>query len=138
MKDWHTEGQGAKGEFKRKKNYSLLQIGIPFGLGFRYGLSTRTTLSLEFGYYKFMTDYLDDASDAYASYDEITALYPNDPDKQKLASYISDPTGRGTIGYPGPATSARGNVKTTDGYSFINLEIAYKFDFEPRKWTNRF
>lgn len=138
LKDWHTEGEGAKGEFGRKKNYSYFQIGIPLGLGFRYGLTKKTTLSVEFGYYKFMTDFLDDASDAYANFDEINSLYPNDPEKQEIARYISDPTGRGTSGYPGPATSARGNPKTTDGYSFINLEIAYKFEFEPRKWGNRF
>ncbi len=138
LKDWHTEGQGAKGEFKRKKNYSLIHVGIPFGMGFRYGLGPKTTLSVEFGYYKLMTDFLDDVSDAYATYDEINALYPNDPEKQKMARYISDPTGRGTIGYPGPATSARGNPKTTDGYSFINMEIAYRFEFEPRKWIRWF
>lgn len=137
LKDWHTEGQGAKSEFTRKKNYSYLHVGIPFGFGFRYGLCKKTTLSVEFGYYKFMTDFLDDVSDAYANYDEINSLYPDDPDKQAIARYISDPTGRGTSGYPGPATSARGNPKTTDGYSFINLEIAYKFEFEPRKWLHR-
>ena len=138
LKDWHTEGQGSKGEFGRKKNYSYLHVGIPLGLGFRYGIGKNTTLSVEFGYYKFMTDFLDDASDAYATYDEIISLYPNDPGKQQLARYISDPTGRGTIGYPGPATSARGNPSTTDGYSFINMEIAYKFEFEPRKWVRWF
>jgi hypothetical protein len=138
LKDWHTEGEGARGEFGRKSNYSYFHIGIPLGFGFRYGLGKSTTLSVEFGYYKFMTDFLDDASDGYASYDEIVSLYPNDPQKQLIARYISDPTGRGTIGYPGPATSARGNPKTTDGYSFLNMEIAYKFEFEPRKWARWF
>lgn len=138
LKDWHTEGQGAIGERSRKKNYSLIHVGFPLGFGFRYGLTSKTTLSFEAGYYKFLTDFLDDVNDAYVSYDEINALYPNDPDKQALARYISDPTGRGTIGYPGPATSTRGNPKTSDGYSFINLEVAYKFEFEPRKWIRWF
>ena len=108
------------------------------GVGIRYGLTKKTTLSVEFGYYKFMTDFLDDASDAYASYDEINAMYPGDPRKQELARYISDPTGKGTIGYPGPATSPRANSKTTDGYTFINMEVAYKFEFDPRKWSRWF
>jgi hypothetical protein len=134
LKDWHTEGQGSKGEMSRKKEYSYLHFGIPFGMGIRYGLGKKTTLSLEFGYYKFLTDYLDDVHNSYLTYDEINYLYPNNPEKQELAKYISDPTGRGTIGYPGPATSARGNPETNDGYSFINLEIAYTFSFDPRKW----
>ncbi len=138
LRDWHTEGQGALTETGRNKEYSMLHIGIPFGFGFRYGLNKSTTLSVEFGYYKFMTDYLDDVHDTYANYDEIVSLYPDDPNRQAMAKYISDPTGRGTIGYPGPATSARGNPNTNDGYSFINLELAYKFQFEPRKWVRWF
>ena len=80
-----------------------------------------------------MTDYLDDVSDKYATYEQINANWPDDPEKQKLAKYISDPTGMGTNGYEGVQTSRRGNRYKTDGYTFINLELSYKLNFNMKK-----
>jgi hypothetical protein len=93
---------------------------------------------LEVGYYKFLTDYLDDVSEAYATYKEIEQQFPNDPIKQELAKYISDPTGKGTDGYVDAFTSRRGNPGITDSYSFISMEIAYKINWKPEKITALF
>jgi hypothetical protein len=136
LRDWFTEGQGSQDDVAKNKDmYSPWQIGIPIGFGFRYGLNKAISLSLEFGYYKFLTDYLDDVSDAYATYNQIEQRFPNDPIKQELAKYISDPTGLGTNGTPGPATSRRGNPNVSDSYSFINIEFAYRIDWSPKKLT---
>jgi hypothetical protein len=130
--DWRTEGQGAIDEAKASKGmYSPWNIGIPMGFGFRYGLNKNVTLSLEFAYYRFLTDYLDDVSDAYATYKEIEQLYPNDPIKQELVKYISDPTGLGTNGFVGPATSRRGNPAIKDSFSFISFDLAYRLNWSP-------
>ena len=136
LRDWHTEGQGAANEGKGKKNYSPFHVGIPVGMGFRFGITPLLTYSIEFGYYHFFTDYLDDASTSYATYKDIEEAYPNDPEKQALAKYISDPTGYGTNGYEGTATSQRGNPKLKDSYSFINMEIAYRIKWNPNKIKN--
>ncbi len=137
--DWHTEGQGGVSDSKsNRKFYSPWHIGIPIGGGFRYGINKAVTFSVEFGYYKFLTDYLDDVSDLYATYKDIEARYPNDLNQQELAKYISDPTGKGTNGTNGPGTSRRGNPKLKDSYSFINMEIAYKFNWNPKKLTAMF
>lgn len=133
LMDWHTEAQGFSGENYTKKNYSPWHIGVPMGFGFRYGLNKKLAFSVEFGYNKFFTDYLDDVSDAYATYAQIAALYPNDIPKQELAKYIADPTGWGNSGQEGPATSQRGNPKITDSYSFINLEISYNLRWHPER-----
>ncbi|MBL7924922.1 MAG: hypothetical protein JNL88_12045 [Bacteroidia bacterium] len=134
--DWRTEGQGAYDESKAsRKMYSPWHIGVPLAAGFRYGLNKNITLSMEFGYYKFFTDYLDDASEAYATYKQIEQHFAGDPVKQELAKYISDPTGLGTDGMVGPRTSRRGNPDVSDSYSFINLEIAYKINWNPKKLT---
>lgn len=133
LRDWRTEGQGAPTEGKTKKQYSPWQIGIPAGMGFRFGITPLITYSIEFGYYHFLTDYLDDASTSYATYEDIKQNYPNDPDKQAHAQYISDPTGYGTNGYEGPATSQRGNPKLKDSYTFINMEVAYRIKWNPNK-----
>lgn len=137
--DWRTEGQGAYDESNpSRKMYSPWHIGIPVAGGFRYGVNRNITLSLEFGYYKFFTDYLDDASDAYATYKQIEQNFAGDPIKQELAKYISDPTGLGTNGSVGPQTSRRGNPDITDSYSFINFEFAYRIDWNPKKITALF
>lgn len=131
--DWRTEGQGAVDEAKSPKTmYSPWNIGIPMGFGFRYGLNRNITFSLEFAYYSFLTDYLDDVSDAYATYKEIEQLHPNDPIRQELLMYISDPTGLGTNGFVGPATSRRGNPAIKDSFSFISFDIAYRLNWAPR------
>jgi hypothetical protein len=59
----------------------------------------------------------------------------------RLWHYTSPiPTGYGNSGYPGPATSRRGNPAKKDAYSYLNVEIAYKFEFRkgvPRLWGAR-
>jgi len=137
--DWRTEGQGAYDETSMsKKMYSPWHIGIPVAIGFRYGVNKNVTLSIEFGYYYFFTDYLDDASKAYATNKQIDQHFAGDPVKQEIAKYISDPTGFGTDGFPGPRTSRRGNPGLNDTYSFINFEFAYKIDWNPKKLTSLF
>ncbi len=140
LADWYTEGNDYKGEVSKKNMYNFVNVAVPMGIGIRYGISKKVTISTEFGYYMFFTDYLDDVSDEYPTYSEINANFPNDPVKQELALYISDPTGFGNSGYPGPATSPRGNPSKNDGFSFINLEVAYKFEFHkgiPRLWGRK-
>jgi hypothetical protein len=140
LSEWMTEGKGYNSEGSSNSAYDFINVGFPLGCGIRWGLSEKLTLSTEFGYYLFITDYLDDVSDEYPTYAEINSNFPNDPVKQALALYISDPTGWGTNGYPGPATSRRGNPAQKDAFSFLNIEIAYKFDLKkdmPRIWGRK-
>ncbi len=137
---WFTEGNGYKGESNRKTAYKYWNAAIPMGFGMRYGLSKKLTFSTEIGYYMFFTDFIDDASNAYPTYAEINANFPNDPIKQEIALYVSDPTGFGNSGYPGPATSPRGNPGKKDAHSYVNIELAYKFEFHkgiPKLWGSR-
>jgi hypothetical protein len=133
LMDWHTEAQGFSGENYQKNNYSPWHIGVPMGFGFRYGLNKKLNFSVEFGYNKFFSDYLDDVSDAYPTYDQINQMYPGDVNMQELAKYIADPTGFGNAGVEGPATSPRGNPQISDSYSFINLEISYNLRWHPER-----
>jgi len=66
----HTEGQGTQ-EYPNREPYSLNQVYIPFGLGARFTLSPTWFLNFEFRANKTFTDYLDDASQTYASPDEL-------------------------------------------------------------------
>ncbi len=103
------------------------------GFGIRYAISKRVLLSAEYAYYSFFTDYLDDVSGSYATNDEIEANFPNDPTNQELAAYISDPSGKGTNGEPGIFTSRRGNPAIPDAFSYISVEVSYKFKRKPKR-----
>ena len=126
LPDWHTEGQGTSAETSSKKPYSTLNIGFPLGIGVRYGLNKNITFSAELDYYYFITDYLDDVSDRYATYDELAASFP-DPTQYELSKYVTDPTGYGSSGDINIATSPRGNPTLKDAFTFFSIEVAYKF-----------
>lgn len=56
-----TEGQNT-GIPGTPKPYSLIQLGIPLGVGIRYRIADKWDLSLEFCYRFVFTDYIDDVS----------------------------------------------------------------------------
>jgi hypothetical protein len=68
LHDYGTEGQKLPGATNK---YSLTQIAIPVGLGFKYKLNNYWDLSLEMGVRKLFTDYLDDVSDRYVDPQEM-------------------------------------------------------------------
>ena len=135
--EWQTEGGEGAGEAGRKFRVTPWHVAIPMGAGVRYMITRQMSLGMEFSYYMFTTDLLDDVSDRYATYDEIDAAYPNDPRRQALARYISDPTGYGTDGTYSIVTSRRGNPGLLDSFSYLNLEVSYKFKRTPSKRTAR-
>lgn len=131
LHQWMTEGQGYSKEVHSTQPYKNLNIGFPVGGGFRYSYSKLITISAEFNWYVFMTDYLDDVSDRYATYDELHNAFP-DPNDFEIAKYISDPTGYGTNGFIGPVTSPRGNPNMKDSFTYFSLEFAYKFTWQKK------
>jgi hypothetical protein len=59
-----TEGQGSSALSERSP-YSLTQIGIPLGLGFKYAINSHMNIGFEVGFRKTFTDYLDDVGQTY-------------------------------------------------------------------------
>lgn len=110
-----TEGQGL---VPTRKKYSRINMCIPFGIGFKYGLNRRWSMGLEFGVRKTFTDYMDDVSSTY---------YDNEMIRQQsgdVAAYLANPS-------TGPAnhTAAyqqRGDGKDKDAYMFIQLNATVK------------
>ncbi|MCB0794914.1 MAG: hypothetical protein KDB88_09265 [Flavobacteriales bacterium] len=130
---WVTEGSSAAGEGTTLEKTSPWHVAVPLGAGIRYMVTRKVSLGIEFAYYSFFTDKLDDVSDRYATYDEIDATYADDPVSQQLARYISDPTGWGTTGTIEPRTSPRGNPALPDGLSYLSIEVSYKFKRKPSR-----
>ncbi len=88
-----TEGQS--------KVYPKYQINIPFGVGFKWHLTSIFGLGVEWGPRKLFTDYLDDVSSAYPI---STSLY----------------SGTGTTGF------MRGNPRTKDWYFFYGVTLTMR------------
>src|SRR5262249_32042095 len=66
LRPLHTEGQGLD-EYPDRKEYSLTQLCIPFGAGARFKISEQLSISVEAGFRKIFTDYIDDVSNSYVN-----------------------------------------------------------------------
>ncbi len=108
-----TEGQGSS--LNGKKNYNLVQLSIPLGIGCKVSLGKKASFSLEYGIRKTFTDYLDDvASDAYV--DEVALAAENGP----LAGALSNRS------LDGSRYGKRGTSANKDWYSFFGAMFTFR------------
>ncbi|HPF90662.1 MAG: hypothetical protein H6590_06750 [Flavobacteriales bacterium] len=132
---WLTETSRTDKSLGDPRKYKPWHVGVPLGVGLRYMLTKQLSIGVEYCYYMFMTDELDDVSDLYSTYEQIDALYESERDRT-LARYISDPTGWGTVGDNDDIkTSRRGNPGLLDSFSYFSLEVSYKFKRRPGRRT---
>jgi hypothetical protein len=108
-----TEGQGTSAGGDA---YKLNQICIPFGVGFKFAITKKVDVDLEWGLRRTYTDYIDDVSGTYVS--NATLVEEAGP----LTALLADPsvlretevnTGR-----------ARGDAQTRDWYQYTGLTIS--------------
>lgn len=124
-----TEGQGLPGYRDR---YSLNQINIPFGIGFKFHLFDNFEMGIELAPRVTFTDYIDDVSGNYVSYDDLIAA------GRPLAAVISNRIGE----YQGSSIvnvetgSMRGNPNNNDWYFFSGVYLSYNWgaDYKPLKF----
>lgn len=111
-----TEGQGTS--LSDEKRYSLTQVCLPFGIGVKAWIASRVGLSLEWGFRKTFTDYIDDVSTRYV--DPVILASSNG----SAAAYFSDtslsPDHSQNVG------KQRGDPSTKDWYSFAGLILTFK------------
>lgn len=116
-----TEGQGVP-EFNKGQKYSLTQIAIPLGMGFMFDLTDKLAFGLEVIPRITFTDYLDDVSGTYISFEE-QSMYQS--------SLIADIANR-TDEFNGVQNDyrtgqMRGNQKNNDWYILGTVFFSYKF-----------
>lgn len=102
-----------------QKRYSLTQVVIPFGLGYKFQVSEHWTFGIEFGMRKTFTDYLDD----------ISTIYWDDQDVQGSGGFMAFAMKDRAVeaGYePFPLDAQRGNPNTKDWYMFGGINITYR------------
>lgn len=129
LKPLRTEGQGMPNHPDRKE-YSLNQTNIPFGIGLKYFISYRLSLSFELINRKTKTDYLDDVSTKYIDNQDfytffgltspiapIAAQMANNPAFKNGGTYLS---GYGVGGL-------RGSPKYNDYYYTSTIKVTYRF-----------
>lgn len=117
LRNLGTEGQGLP---NGEKPYSLHQVSLPFGLGFKVNIGKQVSLSFEYAIRMTFTDYLDDVSGVYADYDQIAA------NNGSIAAIMSDrsivktgPGGRNT-------GIARGTGSKIDWYQTFGVSISFR------------
>ncbi|MFN7259696.1 MAG: DUF6089 family protein [Cyclobacteriaceae bacterium] len=95
--------------------YSLVAPVIPFGLGIRFKVNPMFNLSIEAGFRKTFTDYLDDVSTTYPG----ASSFNGDAQAIYFSDRRVDPALNGTAG------GIRGNSNSLDSYLLLNAKVEY-------------
>lgn len=120
LRDYHTEGQSY---VPTRKNYSVFQLCIPLGIGFKYTIDRQWGLGLEFGIRKTFTDYIDDCSTTYIDLSQYQS-----GDQYDVGQFLANPSDRSDpeaakITAPG---QQRGDPRYKDSYMFAIFSVNYK------------
>jgi hypothetical protein len=122
LKPLNTEGQGLAGS--EGTDYSLFQICVPLGIGFKFPINREWSIGLEYSITKTFTDYIDDVSTTYYDNDAIKAAYGD------VAAYFADPSTTPTrdATIPGGTNPGqkRGETTYNDSFMFAWLHLSYK------------
>lgn len=110
-----TEGQGTT---VGGAPYSLNQFAIPFGVGFKFALSDKLDLQLEWGLRRTYTDYIDDVSGTYVDNNLLTY------ETGALTAQLADPSTLRTTGIN--TGRARGDSQTRDWYQYTGITLAVR------------
>jgi hypothetical protein len=121
LRKLHTEGQGM---IPTRKNYSPVQLCIPFGLGLRYKVNRQWTVGIEFGVRLTFTDYMDDVSTTYVDPEALKDAYGDVAKELANPSPTKDdpssPYYRSTL-----AGQQRGDPTRNDSYMFGLVHVYY-------------
>lgn len=119
----HTEGQGTL-QYPDRKPYTLTQLCMPFGIGFRWRLGGTFSLSAEYGFRKTWTDYIDDVSTTYVGVD---LLMESGPDGA-LAAMLADRSFEVRDGYVNAVGIKRGDDSLDDMYSYFHISLGVSLE----------
>lgn len=127
VSDWYelqplcTEGQGTALN-PENSPYTLKQLSMPFGVGVKYHPSKSLTLSVEYGFRKTWTDYLDDVSTKYVDNHELKNIMGD------VAAGLADRSGEVDPGFVNNAGMKRGDDSLDDWFAYFNINMTVKLD----------
>lgn len=109
-------------DYSGRDPYSLFQVAIPYGGGFKFNVSKGFNVALEIGYRGTYTDYLDDVSTTYIDNGVIEA-----GQNGGVAAALADRSGEVVDEPIGIEGTQRGNSQNVDAYIFTGIQISYTF-----------
>lgn len=119
LRELGTEGQFVSNS--KLKPYSLTQMSLPFGFGFKYVVNSKLLVALELGWRKTFTDYLDDVSGVYHDLNEIESAKGIEAAR---LSYRGNELEGFNNSVP-PKGSIRGNSDNMDWYILSTFCLTY-------------
>lgn len=117
----NTEGQGTS-LAPDLSPYTLKQLCMPFGLGIKYHPSKSFTLSVEYGFRKSWTDYIDDVSGVYVDNAALANISGD------VAAALADRSSEVEPGYINAPGIKRGDDSLDDWYAYFNINATVKLD----------
>lgn len=104
------------------EEYSRTSLAIPYGAGFKFRISQRILMSMEFGLRLTFTDYIDDVSGRYPNSPDLLTETGIDLSNRSLRKSGPDGTNWGT---------QRGNSQSNDWYHFAGFTISVNITRNP-------
>lgn len=114
-----TEGQGTAAYPERPK-YQLVEVSVPFGVGYRWRVTDNMHVTVEYGWRKTWTDYLDDVSTTYVGADLL-----NSQGGGSMSATLADRTSEVVSGYVNGVGIKRGDDSLADWYSFFSVSVTF-------------
>lgn len=118
-----TEGQGSV-DYPDRKPYSRSGLMLPFGVGVKMMLGSRVAMSIEYGFRKTWTDYIDDVSTTYVGEAVLRSISSN----SEMAVALADRSGEVEQGYVNAPGIKRGDASLDDWYAFLSFSLAVDMD----------
>lgn len=112
-----TEGQGTP-DYASRRPYTLIQLCMPFGVGVKAKPNKILAFSVEYGFRKTWTDYLDDCSLTYVGAELLDRYHPNSA-SAALADRSPQPNAPGI---------KRGDDSLNDWYAYIAATLSLRLD----------
>lgn len=123
----NTEGQGLAPD--RPEPYKRITVNFPIGVGAKYLIDKKWSLSFELSARYTLTDYMDDVSTSY--FDPTIIEAANGPEAAALSNRatIGNPSSYGVVPMPNGlvAYNQRGNPRYNDAYMFAIISVNYRF-----------
>lgn len=113
-----TEGQGSIA-YPDRQRYKLFEVCVPFGIGYRWRITSNMHLTAEYGFRKTWTDYLDDVSTTYVGSEALGGQ------GSSMAAILADRSGEVVPGYVNAQGIKRGDDSLDDWYSFFNITLTF-------------
>jgi hypothetical protein len=120
--------------FNKPAAYSLWNLQIPLGIGFRWDLANQLSLGIEYVYRYTMTDQLDNVSGNYVDTRVIDVMHANDPQRAAMAKDMYDKSWQIDQNYSHGPKEFRGDPSNKDGYSTIAISFYYRIKTKKVPW----